>query len=91
MANTEDDLTIDRNWQDLAVTYPALAGAPSYIQNKSFYTSRHMLVVFSPNAFAPEGTNGLRVPPGDAAQGTAAHIWVRALHEDVVINCGTTD
>lgn len=91
MAKTENDLTIDRDWQDLASTYPALGGVPAYIQNKSFYTDRHLLLVFSPDAVAPTGKNGLRVPPGDVAQGTADHIWVRALHDDVLISCGSTD
>ena len=91
MAKTEPDLSINNAWRDLTLTYVALAGVPAYIQNKSFDTDRHLLVVFSDSASAPEGTTGLRVPPGEIAQGTAAHLWVRATHQVVLINCGTTD
>lgn len=91
MAKTENDLTIDRDWQDLVATYPGLGGAGAYVQNKSFYTDRHLLVVFSPSAVAPTERNGLRLPAGDVAQGTADHIWVRAYHDDVLISCGSTD
>lgn len=91
MAKTEPDLTITKAWQDLTATYAGMAGVSSYIQNKSFNTDRHMLVVFSASATAPTGPTGLRVPPGEIAQGTAAHVWVRAFREDVLINCGTAD
>lgn len=46
MAKTEDHLTVDRDCQELVDTYPALSGAPAYIQNKSFWTDRHLLIVF---------------------------------------------
>lgn len=91
MAKTEDDLTVDRDWQDLVDTYPALAGVGGYVQNKSFGTDRHLLIVFSDSDTQPDGPTGLRVAPGDVAQGTADHIWVRAFRDDVLINCGTTD
>lgn len=91
MAKTEDDLSVNNTWQDLIDTFPALAGVPAYIQNKSFWTDRHLLIVFSDSDTAPDGPTGLRVPPGDVAQGSADHIWVRAFRENVSINCGTTD
>lgn len=91
MAKTEDDLSVGSGWQDLADAFPALAGAPAYLQNKNFNTNRHLLVVFSDSAVPPTGRQGLRVPPGEVVQGTADHIWVRAFDVAVLINCGTTD
>lgn len=91
MAKTEADLTITKTWQDLTSIYAAMASASSYVQNKSFAPAPQLLVVFSPSAVAPSATTGMRLSPGDVAQGTAAHIWVRAWREDVLISCGTTD
>lgn len=91
MAKTENDLTINKTWQDLVTTYPGLANNASYVQNKGFGSDRRVLVYFSESAAAPTGANGMSLSPGGSAKGTAGHIWVRAFRDDVVINCGTTD
>lgn len=91
MAKTQPDLTLNKNWQDLVATYPAMADQPSYIQNKSFNTNRDLLVVFTDSAAAPTEATGLQIMPGGNVKGTAAHIWVRAFRETVLINCGIAD
>ena len=91
MAKTEQDLTISKTWQDLTASYSGMASAASYVQNKSFSAVPQLLVVFSASGTPPNGTTGMRLSPGDLTQGTAAHIWVRAYREDVLISCGTTD
>ena len=89
---TENDLTINKAWQNLTITYPGMAGQPSYVQNKSFGTDRDLLVVFSDSAVAPTEDNGLRVRPTDPpVSGTANNIWVRAFRNVVTINCGMAD
>ncbi|MGV3511899.1 MAG: hypothetical protein ACO1OX_07825 [Novosphingobium sp.] len=91
MAKTENDLKVTKAWQNLVATYPGMANMASYIQNKSFNTDKRIVVVFSPDAVAPAGANGLSLAAGELTQGTAANIWVRAIREDVLINCGTAD
>ncbi len=91
MAKTENDIKVTKEWQNLVATYPGLASVSSYVQNKAFNSDKRLLVIFSPSAAAPTGSNGMSLAAGDVAQGTAANIWVRAFRDDVVINCGTTD
>jgi hypothetical protein len=73
MAQSYPDIIGDRDWQDIVDVHPEIANQRVTIQAKGS-TFNH---VYFGGAEPPAERDGLQLPSGVSATGTAAHIWVR--------------
>jgi hypothetical protein len=92
MAQNYANLTATETWRDLVATYPAMANAASLVQNSG---PGALLVQFTSSGSAPSASNVdgslLDTIYNSVADGTAAHIWVRALNGACTVRCGLKD